>query len=111
MGLLDDHSLADDPDFQKKVQVAVLRHAQAIMKESAPDPVASDASISDQQQAIAAQQRWTQRRFFVQRVLDNTAHWGVAMARMIAADPEIADGAEDQEIIDAVANHWEAFSG
>jgi hypothetical protein len=110
MGLLDDANIADDPMFQRRVQVAVLRRAQIIMQEEAPSSPAGDASAKGQQEAMVAQQRYTSRRFFVQRVLDNTSHWGQSMARMIAADPEIKDGATDEEIITAVEKHWEAFS-
>jgi hypothetical protein len=110
MGLLDDASLADDREFQQKVTVAVLRHAQALMREPVPETPSGDLTPVEQQKAIAAQQRHQSRRFLIQRILDNAGHWGQAMARMIAADPEIADGATDQEIIDAVERHWEAFS-
>lgn len=105
-GLLDDYDLAQDEEFNKKVQVAVIRHAQKVMGSAPKAEPGPDAKPEE----LAAYQTFMLQRVFVQRVLDNTTHWAAAMARMLAADPKITKKASDSDIIDAVERHWGAFS-
>lgn len=104
--LMDQYDLSYNPDFQRRMQMAVVSVARSIQAED-PEGLITPPGVKD---TNPKQVLFLKRSALAYKVLYEPERYAKLFAQAAAVNPAMGDKADDQAFIDEVRASWNAFS-
>lgn len=104
--LRDQYELAYNPEFLKRLQMAVVTVAKGIQQED-PEQLITPPGVKD---TNPKQALYLKRSALAYKVLFNPKYYAELFGQALAVNPGINDKSEDAALLEEVRASWNAFS-